>query len=77
MYPLWIRLTYTESGKTKGYTANVLSKQDLVKVIIRLEINLSDIQSFIINDKIQPQKVIKLLFEEVDRFREEERLNGT
>jgi len=67
MYPLWIRLVYKGLGEQLGYTGSVTSRTSLIEVVRRLDIQVSDVQSFSINNELQPKEVIHRLFEEVNK----------
>lgn len=69
MYPLWVRLIYKEFGEELGYMGSVTSRTNLIEVVRRLEIQVSEIQSFSINNELQPQSVIERLIEEVNKTR--------
>lgn len=70
MYPMWIRIDYKELGERMGYTGSVISRVDLVNLMIRLDIHFSDIDSFEINGSLQSRKILHNLFIEIDRTSE-------
>lgn len=71
-YPIWINLDYDELGRRVKYTGSVISRVDLIGVIVRLDVQLADIHSFTINDASQPREVQERLFEEVAKTREDD-----
>lgn len=71
-YPMWIRLIYKEFGNPIGYTGCVHSRTDFISLLIRLEVDKSDLTYLEFGEVEQSQDIVNALFENVQKTREKE-----
>ncbi|MBM7606016.1 hypothetical protein JOC75_004044 [Metabacillus crassostreae] len=73
-YPFWIRIEYLNFSKSKilGYTGSITKERDLIDIIIRLDLELPNIEVFKVNEKDYPLSRLQNIFDKSRHILEEE-----